>query len=104
MDIFNGDDYKRGWNEGRKAALEGKDRNFMGMGRSWKFAIHGRVALDSYTDGYKAGYEAGLNEKNTIRKVEVVTPPQENPATPSSSSRRRRSSSSFRFDFIKSLI
>lgn len=83
MSVFNGDDYQRGWNEGRKAALEGKDRSFLGMGRSWKFAIHGRFALDRYTDGYKAGYEAGLNEKNVVRKVEVVTQPQEKEATQS---------------------
>ena len=70
--ITNGDDFQRGWNEGHKAALDGKDRDYSRMGMSWKFVFHGNSALDSYTEGYKKGYEAGINEKNVVRKVELI--------------------------------
>lgn len=70
--ITNGNDYKRGWEEGRQAALEGKDKDFIRMGISWKFVFHGNVALDSYIDGYNKGYESGINEKNVVRKVEIT--------------------------------
>lgn len=70
--LTNGNDYKRGWEEGRKAALEGKDKDYSRMGLSWKFVFHGNTALDSYTDGYDKGYEAGINEKNVVRKIEFT--------------------------------
>lgn len=70
--ITNGDDFKRGWEEGRQAALEGKNRDYSRMGLSWKFVFHGSTALDSYTDGYNNGYEVGINEKNVVRKVEFT--------------------------------
>jgi len=70
--ITNGNDYKRGWEDGHKAAIDGNDKNYIRMGMSWKFVFHGNTALDSYTDGYNKGYEAGINEKNVVRKVELT--------------------------------
>lgn len=57
--LFNSNDYKRGKDEGYADGLSGKDMNFIGMGKSMKFVIHGSPALDSYTSGYKAGYSLG---------------------------------------------
>jgi hypothetical protein len=70
--LTNGNDYRRGWEEGHQDALSGKDKDFHRMGLSWKFAFHGNTALDSYTEGYNIGYEAGINEKNVVRKVEIT--------------------------------
>lgn len=70
--VTNGNDYKRGWEEGRQDALNGKDKDYRRMGMSWKFVMHGNTALDSYTDGYNKGYESGINEKNVVRKVEIT--------------------------------
>ncbi len=70
--LTNGNDYKRGWEEGHQDALSGKDKNFRRMGLSWKYVFHGNAALDSYTEGYNIGYEAGINEKNVVRKVEIT--------------------------------
>ena len=71
MGALNGNDYKRGWEEGRQAALNGEDKDFSRMGLSWKYVIYGNQALDSYIDGYNHGYEAGLQEKYVVRKVEI---------------------------------
>lgn len=70
--LTNGNDYKRGWEDGHLDALSDHDKNFSRMGLSWKFVFHGNTALDSYTDGYNKGYEAGINEKNVVRKVEFI--------------------------------
>lgn len=64
--ILNGDDYQRGFDEGKKAAIEGKDRNYVGMGMSLKFVFHGSEALDSYTAGYNRGYDVGMIQKSVI--------------------------------------
>ena len=70
--ITNSNDYKRGWEDGHKSALAGEDKNFIWSGLSWKFVFHGSIALDSYSEGYNMGYEAGINEKNVKRKVELI--------------------------------
>lgn len=70
--ITNGNDYKRGWEEGRQAALAGKDKDYSHMGLSWKYVFHGNTALDSYIEGYNKGYDEGLVEKNVVRKVEQI--------------------------------
>ncbi len=76
MSIFTGNDYKRGFERGHKDALDGKDKwdfkSSLASGLSWKFAIHGTIALDTFNKGYNEGYKQGLIEKNTIKKVEVV--------------------------------
>ena len=70
--ITNGNDYMRGWKEGHQAALDGKDKDYNRMGLSWKFVFHGDFAVSEYTKGYNNGYEAGLNEKEVVRKVELI--------------------------------
>lgn len=64
--IFNGDDYQRGAEDGKKAAKEGRDRDFSDMHKSWKFVFHGSSALNSYAEGYKRGYDIGLFQKDNI--------------------------------------
>lgn len=70
--LTNSNDYKRGWEEGRQDALDGKDKNYSRMGMSWKFVFHGNSALERYAEGYDKGYEAGLNENQVVRKVEII--------------------------------
>lgn len=61
--LFNSNDYKRGYEEGYSHALEGKNKNFRGMGASLKFAIHGNNALNTYTQGYNQGFSIGMRDK-----------------------------------------
>ena len=51
MSIFNSNDYKRGYDDGYKDAMNGKDPNYTRGGASLKYAIHGDKAFDSYVDG-----------------------------------------------------
>lgn len=77
MSIFTGNDYKRGFERGRKDAINGKDKwdfkSSLSSGFSLKFAIHGSIAIDTFTEGYNKGYEEGLKEKTVVRKVEIKT-------------------------------
>ncbi len=81
MSIFTGNDYKRGFERGRKDALENKEKwdfkSSLASGLSWKFALHGSIAIDTFTEGYNKGYEEGLKEKNVVRKVEIVEKPKQ---------------------------
>ncbi|HPA11798.1 MAG TPA: hypothetical protein PK692_08185 [Bacteroidales bacterium] len=70
--LTNSDDYQRGWKDGHSAALAGDDKDYSRMGMSWKFTIHGSKALDTYTQGYNEGYEAGIKEKNVVHKVQIT--------------------------------
>lgn len=70
--LTNSNDYQRGWNDGHRAALMGKDKDYSRMGVSIKFVIHGSKALDTYTKGYNDGYESGIKEKNVIHKVQII--------------------------------
>ncbi len=70
--ITNSNDFKRGWEDGHNDALAGKDKNYIRMGASLKFAFHGSSALESYTDGYNKGYEVGITERNSVFKVETT--------------------------------
>ena len=63
---MNSNDYKRGYNEGLKAATEGKDKSFANSGNSWKFFLLGENAIKSYNEGYNAGYLDGLRKKSQI--------------------------------------
>ena len=69
-DIINSNDYRRGYKAGVQDALDGKDKNFSGMGWSLKFAIHGSKALDTYAQGYNTGNLDGLRKKNQIFATE----------------------------------
>lgn len=71
MDALNSNDYRRGFADGQKDAEAGKDPNYIRMGLSWKFVIHGSPALDSYTRGYNDGYREAMR-KSIVQKVEVV--------------------------------
>ena len=64
MGIFNSNDYRRGHKNGSRDAKKGKDMTFNGAGKSAKFWIHGKKALDTYCDGYKEGYRTASNRKN----------------------------------------
>lgn len=67
MSIFNSNDYKRGYDDGYKDAMNGKDPNYTRGGASLKYAIHGDKAFDSYVDGYKEGYRVGSRNRNRNR-------------------------------------
>lgn len=70
--ITNSNDYKRGWEDGRKAAVAGENKDYSHMGKSWKFVIHGNKALDTYIQGYNDGYTVGIKEKNVTHKVQIL--------------------------------
>lgn len=72
MGILNSNDYKRGFADGKKDAESGKDPNYLRMGLSMKFAIHGTSSLDSYTRGYNDAYREVMR-KSVVQKVEIVT-------------------------------
>lgn len=72
MGILNSNDYKRGFADGKKDAESGKDPNYLRMGQSMKFAIHGTSSLDSYTRGYNDAYREVMR-KSVVQKVEIVT-------------------------------
>jgi|GEM_PF-943755 len=67
-DIFNSNDYRRGFLDGQKDAEAGKDKNFRKMGMSAKFAIYGNKVLDTYIQGYNAGYQEAMR-KSIAQKV-----------------------------------
>ncbi|MCR5277523.1 MAG: hypothetical protein K6D54_07655 [Bacteroidales bacterium] len=73
MDILNSNDYRRGFDDGRKDAESGKDPDYSRMGLSLKFAIYGGKSLDTYTKGYKDAYREVLR-KTIPQKVEIVPP------------------------------
>lgn len=60
MSIFNSNDYDRGYENGYKDAVNKDSKRYGAMGLSFKFVIHGRKALDSYTKGYNQGYAKGM--------------------------------------------
>lgn len=76
MDVLNSNDYRRGFADGQKDAEAQKDPNYIRMGLSLKFAIHGSPALDSYARGYNDGYREAMR-KSIVQKVEVVNTPND---------------------------
>jgi hypothetical protein len=62
-DLFNSNDYQRGFNEGKAAALASEDKNYIRSGISLKFAVHGSHAIDTYNKGYNDGYETAMKAK-----------------------------------------
>lgn len=75
-DLFNSNDYQRGFIDGKKAAELKNDKNFIRSGMSLKFAVHGSHAIDTYNKGYNDGYEQFLKSQIS-QKVEFVTPAKE---------------------------
>ena len=74
--ILNSNDYKRGYEEGSAAGISGKEKNYIRMGLSMKFAIHGHNALTTYSNGYSEGYRKGIEDrhsKSQPQKVEILT-------------------------------
>jgi len=61
--ILNSNDYKRGFEDGKTAAMAGKDKSYIRSGMSLKFAIHGSHAIDTYNKGYNDGYETAMKAK-----------------------------------------
>ena len=69
---MNGNDYQRGWQDGRLDAMASRDKNYNRMGQSWKMAIYGSSSLDTYIQGYDEGYSVGLRERDVKQKVEIT--------------------------------
>ncbi|WP_025843480.1 hypothetical protein [Porphyromonas gingivicanis] len=69
--MWNGNDYKRGWEDGHRDALSSKDKDTLRMGLSVKFFLWGRPALDTYTQGYHEGYAKGISERHVVHRVSV---------------------------------
>ena len=70
--ITNGNDYKRGWEDGHRAALAGKEKSYSRMANSWKFIFHDDLATKTYSEGYDKGYEEGLREAHVTQSVKVA--------------------------------
>lgn len=84
MSIFNSNDYKRGFNDGYTAGFGDKDKSFIRSGKSTKFIVFGNKAIDTYNQGYNAGYEKGCYDRLSKEKpqtVKVESPKQEIPKT-----------------------
>lgn len=75
MSILNSNDYKRGFIQGKLDAQNGKDKSYIKSGVSLKFAIHGENAINTYIEGYNAGYLEGL-KKDIPQKVEIINKEQ----------------------------
>ena len=88
--IFNGNDYRRGFQDGRKDAEAGKDPDYSRMGLSKKFIIHGSHSLDTYTKGYKDAYREVMR-KSVVQKVEIAqeSPTSKSQETPSTTSNNK---------------
>lgn len=58
---INPDDTNRGYEDGYKRGLEGKDRSFVRVPLSWKQLAHplSNVPTDTYIEGYKKGHQDG---------------------------------------------
>lgn len=63
MGIFNSNDYNRGYQDGYRDAISGKDKSYVASGFSLKFALHGDKAIDSYNEGYNEGYRIGMRDR-----------------------------------------
>ena len=63
MSIFNSNDYNRGYQNGHKDAMAGKEKSYVAAGMSWKYAVHGNSAFDSYVKGYDEGYRIGMRDR-----------------------------------------
>ncbi len=72
MSILNSDDSQRGYHDGYEAGISGKEKNFVRSGMSWKFALHGSPAIDSYNAGYNKGYAKGCYDRNSKGKPQTV--------------------------------
>ena len=79
--IWNADDSKRGYDLGYDDGKNGKPRhNFkaaLKAGQSLKFALHGSKALDTFYEGYDAGYKKGIEDRHSKeqpQKVQQVSP------------------------------
>jgi uncharacterized protein YukE len=60
--FFNTDCYKDGYESGKADALSGKDRNYLKFRA--KFLIYGNSSINTFQEGYDAGYTDGLRLKN----------------------------------------
>lgn len=67
--MWSSDDYKRGWEDGYRDALDGKDRNTIRMGCSLRYFFFGRPALETYTEGYHQGYAQGIAQRHVEHRV-----------------------------------
>ncbi len=71
--MLGGNDYKRGWIDGRDDALVGRDKDYRRMGLSLGFLFHGHQVLDTYAEGYNVGYAEGMREVYVVHQVQVET-------------------------------
>lgn len=77
MSIFNTNDYKQGFIDGREDGLKAKDKDYRFKGLSLKYWLNSDNAYKTYVVGYDAGYLEGTKERLTTRKVEIVPPKNE---------------------------
>ena len=75
LDFFNFDTSNVGYEDGYKDGLNGKPKDFSSMVQpktAVKFALGGNLALDSYSEAYKRGYDKGQEDAHSIKKVEIT--------------------------------
>ena len=68
MGVFNSNDYHRGYENGYRDAMAGKDKSYVSSGLSMKFALYGTAALESYNEGYDEGYRIGMRDRCRAEK------------------------------------
>ena len=104
-DILNSNDYKRGFDDGKAAAMAGKDKNFIRSGLSLKFAIHGSPAIDSYNKGYHDGYETAMKAKlaSEVSQKQPIKTEIINSNNKNSTSMARQTSFSYQIELAEGL-
>ncbi len=84
LDSINFDTSNIGYEDGYNDGLAGKPKNYVHMVQSKtavKFAIGGDLALDSYIEAYKRGYDKGQEDAHSIKKVEITDQTKNNKKT-----------------------
>lgn len=75
LDFLNFDTSNVGYEDGYNDGLNGKPKDFSSMVQpktAVKFALGGNLALDSYSEAYKRGYDKGQEDAHSIKKVEIT--------------------------------
>lgn len=63
MGRLNSNDYNRGFQNGYRDAMAGKEKSYVASGFSLKCVFHGTIAIETYNEGYNEGYRIGMRDK-----------------------------------------
>ena len=75
LDFLNFDTSNVGYEDGYNDGVGGKPKTFWRMVQyktAAKFALGGHLAIDSYCEAYKRGYDKGQEDRHSIKKIEIA--------------------------------